>query len=101
MQYDFHDGVPAFVTGAGSVRLLVSHMGREAFIEPHQLPPMAFAAIAAATNLPDAHNRIVIVGRPDSMNLHDAREAVITEFKALLISHGLASDCGLLVRGIG
>ena len=47
-----------------------------------KLPSVAFSAAAAAIDLKDAHDRISILGKPDSMNLNDARIAVISEFKA-------------------
>jgi hypothetical protein len=84
-----HDGIAAFVPGAGSVRILVNHMGRQGFIKPHQLPTVALAAIAAASDLEHAHDGIAILGYSNGMNLHDARIAVIAKLKALLFSQGL------------
>ena len=85
-------GIAAFISMSGGVRLLVNHMGGEGFIEPHVLPPLALMAIASTANLPNMHEFITILGKPDDMNLHDAREAVISQLKALLGSQCLASS---------
>lgn len=89
---DFHGRITAFVVGTGSVRLLVRHMGREGFVEPQQLEPNRLATIAATANLPNAHDLITILGHPDSMNLYDAREAVIAQLKALFRLESRTSD---------
>jgi hypothetical protein len=95
---DLHIPITAFVTASGGIRLLVNHMGREGFIEPHQLPSNAFSAYATAANLPDAHDRIVIIGKPDGMDLDDARVAVISQLQALASPEGF--DGGLAPHGI-
>jgi hypothetical protein len=89
---DLHDRITAFVFGAGSVRILISHMGREGFVEPEQLKSHGLAAYAATANLPNAHDFVTILGHPDSMNLNDARETVISQLKALSCSEGCAGN---------
>jgi hypothetical protein len=67
-------------------------MGRECFIEPEQLPSCTLAAIAAASDLPDAHNAIALLRGSDGVNLDDAREAIIAKLKSLATPKSLASS---------
>lgn len=87
-------GIAAFVTGSGGVRFLVDHMGAEGFVEVHVLPAGALIALAAAANLPDIHDRVVVLGHPDDMDLNDAREAIVAQLKALPLPQGLAGNIG-------
>jgi hypothetical protein len=89
---DFHGGIIAFVAGSGCIRLLVDHMGREGFIEPEQLELAGLAAYASAANLKNAHDLVTILGHPNSMNLYDARKAVISKLKTLFRSKGVTGD---------
>ena len=83
-KYPAHRYIPTLIASAGRFGFFIDHMGGECFIEPEELPPHTLAAIAAASNLPDASDAIAILGNPNSVNLDNAREAVITKFNTLL-----------------
>jgi hypothetical protein len=94
--YPLHNWVTAFVPATGRFGFLIGNVGRECFIEPEELPAGSLAAIAAAANLPDAHNFVAVLGRSDSMDFDNAREAVISQLQAKTISEGVTS--GLCVQ---
>lgn len=83
--------VPTLVSSAGRVGFFLGEDSTACFIEPEQLPPGTLAAIAAAANLPDAHRIIASAGDPDSVDFHDAREAIVAQLKAHLLAQGLTS----------
>jgi hypothetical protein len=66
-------------------------MGRQGFIEPQELPALTLAALAAASHLKGAHDVVSVLCDTYGVNLDDARESVIAEFKALPCSESLAS----------
>ncbi|KSV84552.1 hypothetical protein N183_12055 [Sinorhizobium sp. Sb3] len=73
-------------------------MGRDCFVEPHELPTLTFAAVAASANLPDAHDVIAVLSGADSVNLNDARETVIAKLKAKTSIEGVTSGCCVQLR---
>ena len=90
---DCLDGpVAAFVTSSGGIRLQVNHMGREGFIEPHELPTNALTTLTSALSLPNAHDIVVLLGDTHSVNFDDTRVALISQFKALALSKCLTGD---------
>lgn len=78
-----HSFVPAFVATSGRVGVLVGEVGRECFIEAHDLPARSFPTLAAACDLPDAHNHVAVLGDANSVNLDNARKTVIAKLKTL------------------
>ncbi|MGO7873489.1 hypothetical protein AB9E15_29975 [Rhizobium leguminosarum] len=80
--YVGHSFVASFIASTGRFGFFVDHMGRECFVEPHELPALTLAAIASTSNLPDAHDAIAVLRGANGMNLDDAREAVVAKFKA-------------------
>lgn len=83
--YGAHHFVPTRIPSTGRFGFFVDHMGRECFIEPEQLPPLTLAAIAAAADLPDAHDAVAVLRNPDSMDFDNARISIISKLKALAV----------------
>jgi len=83
--YDAHHFVATCIPSTGRFGFFVDHMGRECFVEPEQLPPLTLATIAAAADLPDAHDVVAVLRNPDSMDFDNARISIISKLKALAV----------------
>ncbi|WP_156331020.1 hypothetical protein [Blastochloris viridis] len=70
----------------GRVGFFVDLGSREGFVEAHCLPTDTLVAIAAATNLPDAHGEVASSRFPNGVNLNNPRKAVVAQLKALTAS---------------
>ena len=81
--YGPHSFVATRIASTGRFGFFLNHMGRERFIEPEQLPTLTLAAIAAASNLIDAHDAISVLRHTDSVDFHDARITIIAKLKTL------------------
>ena len=90
--------VAAFVPVTGRFGFFVDYMGGECFIEPHVLPALTLAALAAAANLPDTHNSVAVTSSPNSMHFDDAREAIIAKLKAKTLAEGVTSGLCVQIR---
>ena len=88
---DGHSFVAAFVPVTGCFGFFIDYMGGECFIEPHVLPALTFVALASTANLPDAHDIIAVLRKPDSMDFDNAREAIIAKLKAKTLREGVTS----------
>lgn len=84
--YGPHSFVPTRIPSTGRFGIFLNHMGRERFIETEQLPSLTLAAIAAASDLPDAHDAIAILSDPNSVDFDNARITVISKLKAISCS---------------
>lgn len=89
--YEPHSFVATSVALTGRFGFFVGEVGVECFIETEQLPAAALIAYATAANLPDPHKIAALFAGPDCMDLHDAREAVIAQLKALTLAKGTTS----------
>lgn len=72
-----HSGVPAFVSLAGSPRLLVDNAGGASFVETQKLPSDGLIGDASAAHLPNPHDPIPFEGAANSVHLDDPRISVI------------------------
>lgn len=90
----YHCGVVAFVSLTGRFGFFVNNRSGECFVEAESAPRDWIAAIAAASDLPDASNLISILCDADRVDFYDAMEAIICELKALTISKGIAGCSG-------
>ena len=89
--YELHGFVATFVAIAGGVRLFGRNVWAECFVETEQFPARALVAYAATANLPDPHEVVAIPAGTHRVDLHDTRESVVSEFKALTLAKGVAS----------
>jgi hypothetical protein len=71
------DGITRIITRAGSQRPLVCDDGAGGFVQTQQFPADRFIAGAAAGNLPDSHDGIVILREADRMNLDIPDVAIV------------------------
>lgn len=83
--------VGAHVTATGRFGFFINHMGRDCFIQSHELPPLTLATLASAADLPNAHDAISVLSGPDGVDLNNARESVISKLKAKTSIEGIAS----------
>jgi len=90
--------VATVVPGTGRFGFFINHMGRECFVESHELPTLTLAAVATAANLPDAHDVIAVLRCANSVNLNDARESVIAKLKTKTSIEGVTSGCCVQLR---
>ncbi|OWV83047.1 hypothetical protein ATY78_26900 [Rhizobium sp. R635] len=81
--YRNHEFVVPFISVTWRTRFFVNDMSRERFVESHELPSVALAAITTSSDLPDTHNVVPLVCRADRVDLNDADKAVISQLKAL------------------
>jgi hypothetical protein len=72
-----HGGVPSLVPVSGRPGWLVTHMGRDAFVNAHDLPSDGLVAGAAAACLPDAHDADAGLVVADGMDLNAAAVPVV------------------------
>jgi hypothetical protein len=96
--YPLHSWIAAFVPSTGRFGFFIGDLGRECFVEPHQLPPLALAAVASAADLPDAHDLVAFLSRPDCVDFDEAREAIISKLKAKTLSEGVTSGMCVQLR---
>ena len=89
---NFKGFIPALVSKTGCMGLLINQMGRESFIEVEQLEPSAFPANGATAHLPYSHSVATFIFDPDSVDFDNARKAIVSEFKALLLSNSLLGN---------
>ncbi len=82
----------AFIPSSGRLGFFVDHMGGEGFIEAHEFPTHALVGFAAAANLPDAHDWAPRSGDADSVDLDNARPAIIAQLKTFARAQSLASS---------
>lgn len=87
-----HGSVATFVASSGGIRVQVNHLGREGFIEPHELPTNSLTTLTSALSLPNAHDIVVLPGDTHSVNFDDTRVALISQFKALALSKCFTGD---------
>src|SRR5271163_5015169 len=84
----------ALVASTGRIGCFIKLMDGEGFIEEQHLPASALARIAASADLIDVHGLVAILEDANSMNLNDARPAIISKLKALAIAEGAAGGRG-------
>jgi hypothetical protein len=56
-------------------------MRGECLVKSHQFPTLAFTTVAAASNLPNSHDGISVVGHAHSVDLDDPGIAVVSKFE--------------------
>jgi hypothetical protein len=78
---DLHDGIGGIIAGPGSHRALGCDDGFDSFIQGQQLPSGGLIADAAACNLPDTHDGIVVLREADSVNLDISSVTVIPKLE--------------------
>jgi hypothetical protein len=89
--YAPHSFVPTFIAVTGRFGFFVDHMGADCFVEPEQLPAGTLIAIAAAANLPDAHDFVAFCGISDGVDFDNTRPSIVAQLKALTIAKGVTS----------
>jgi hypothetical protein len=76
-----HDFIPSLVTVARSEGLLLRNECPGSFIHSQQLPADRLMADASASDLPDTHDRVVLFGDANGVDLNVPREAIVSELK--------------------
>jgi hypothetical protein len=89
--YESHMFVPAFIPSTGRFGFFVDHMGRDCFIEPHQLPTATLAAVASSCGLENPHNGISVLSDTDCVDFDSAKESIIAQLKAFTLAQRAAS----------
>lgn len=84
----------AHIPVTGRFGFFIDLDGREGFVEAERLPTGTLIAITAAADLPNVHALVAGVVDTNGVNLHDAREAVIAQLKALAVAQSGAGDVG-------
>lgn len=77
-----HSGIGAPIPAPRGVRGLVGEKSAGGFVQAEKLPSDAFIAFTAATDLPNAHNVVSVLGTSDGMNLDNTGESIVTDPKA-------------------
>src|ERR1041385_987609 len=88
---DLHDGIGGGITPPRRHRALGRDDGLDGFIQLQQLPPDRFVAAAAAGDLPDPHDGVVVLGEADRVNLDIPCVAVIAKLENVSGSKGRTS----------
>jgi hypothetical protein len=78
---DLHDGIGGVVAASGSHRALGGDDGFGSFIHGQQLPSDGLIAAAAACDLPDPHDGVVVLREADGVNLDIPGVAVIPKLE--------------------
>jgi hypothetical protein len=78
---DLHDRIGGVVTVPGSHRPFGCDDSSGKFIQAQQLPSDGLIAAAAASDLPDTHDGVVVVGEADGVNLDIPGVAVIPKLE--------------------
>jgi hypothetical protein len=78
---DAHDGVGRIVSGPGSLRPLLCYEGTGGFVQTQQFPANGFIADAAASDLPNSHDGIVVLREPDRVDLDIAGVTIVPKLQ--------------------
>jgi hypothetical protein len=76
-----HNPIPAFVAGARGERFDLRDKSTGSFVRSQQFPADRLITDAAASDLPDAHDGVVLFGGPHRVNLDIARISVVVKLK--------------------
>lgn len=74
-----HDTVVSTIAGARSCGGNIGDVGSSGLIQPQKLPTDGLIADAATTCLPDAHNRISVLGEADGVDLDTTEVSVVAK----------------------
>lgn len=83
-----HRVIALHVSLAGRVGFFIDYRGRNCFIEAESAPGAWIAALATASNLPNAGNLVAFLRDANGVDFDHAKETVIGELKALTLLKG-------------
>jgi hypothetical protein len=75
--------VSALIARPRRERAFIGNPESHGFLEAKQLPTDGFVTSAAAADLPNTHDGVVLVCKSDCVHFYDARVPVIPDFQAL------------------
>jgi len=90
--YERYVAISALIPTPGALGRFVCDGVLPSLIETEQLPPDSLAADTSTPNLPNPHDRVAIARGANSVDLNNARIAVVSDGKVLPGAQSLTSN---------